>query len=200
MKHSNDEMMVLELDETAMEAIRGGAEETVDWTTPQPYFEIREQALQDKEAAWNRGFDGATEIKVSEVFQAARDYADAQQRQNFAEENLNSIFSRRYEDAREQARQAQEREIEEAAEEAEDERLIQEAEDMLREADSYSGGGDGGTPANQDPYAGELQSFDPSLINAPVSHEPQISIEQIGPATSGGDYSSGQQNQETRLY
>jgi hypothetical protein len=202
MKHSNDKTaLVLELDAAELATIHGGADKDApkDPTEPGYWIEMRNNALVARDTASSLGWQGAVSnpAKIVEAY-----FMDVQARKDLqmAAENLNHI-AQRHEEARQQARDADARELAELEaenDEAEDDRLIQEAEDMLRES---NGGGDGGTPGNQESYSGEQNASFPSyMVNPTSSGEAQISTEQVGPDEFPGGSYSGEQNQETRLY
>lgn len=209
MKHPND-TTTLELNEAELATIQGGAAEddNADPTEPGYWIDVRSNALAAHDAAVQLGWQGALTLSPSKIVDAYIMDVNAREQLQAAAENLNRI-AQNHEEAREQARDAQEREIAEIDrenQEAEDARLIEEAENLLRETDSYTGGGDGGMPANQESYSGEPNASFPSyMTDGSSGGGGQISTEQVGPdefpgGSYGGDYNNGQQNQETRLY
>jgi len=91
MKYSKTINELALLDEEELEQVRGAAEAAPDYATRQPYLEIRDQAITDKENAYNDAFNKAIHIDVAGVINAWRVYSKAQEQQNWAQDNLNYL-------------------------------------------------------------------------------------------------------------
>jgi hypothetical protein len=85
-----------EVNASELSDVFGGAE-TKDWTTPGPYIEIRNDAIQARTEAGREIRQGLLNFQWGDAYKASEKWAEAVQNQQWAEKELNNLSQKQAE-------------------------------------------------------------------------------------------------------